>query len=188
MTDPRLIIRPFVPRDQAAVRRLILAGLGERFGFIDETLNPDLDDIAATYLRQGHLIDLVEIEDAIVGVGILVADGPGIGRLVRMSVSAAHRRRGLGRALVAHLIGRAERRGDRRLLLETNDDWHDAIRLYETCGFVEIARDAGDVHFALDLPTPFPRDAEPIPDAASVPCADRGASRRRSPARPRSTP
>lgn len=188
MTDPPLRIRPFVPRDQAAVRRLILAGLGERFGFVDETLNPDLDDIAATYLRAGHLVDLVEVEGAIVGVGILVADGPGVGRLVRMSVSAAHRRRGIGRALVAHLIGRAERRGDRRLLLETNDDWHDAIRLYRTCGFVEIARVAGDVHLALDLSPARARAAEPIPDAPSVPCAGRGAGRRSSPARPRSTP
>lgn len=38
-------VRPFETRDQVAARKLILSGLGEHFGFIDERLNPDLDDI-----------------------------------------------------------------------------------------------------------------------------------------------
>ena len=37
-----MLIRAFEPRDQAAARQLILAGLGEHFGWIDETCNPDL--------------------------------------------------------------------------------------------------------------------------------------------------
>lgn len=39
----------FHPVDQEAVRSLILAGLGEHWGYIDEGLNPDLRDIASTY-------------------------------------------------------------------------------------------------------------------------------------------
>lgn len=42
-------IRAFVAADQNAVRRLILDGLGARWGQVDERLNPDLNDIAATY-------------------------------------------------------------------------------------------------------------------------------------------
>ncbi len=38
MTSP-LTIRPFAPGDQEAARRLILEGLVEHFGFVDEALN-----------------------------------------------------------------------------------------------------------------------------------------------------
>lgn len=146
---PRL--RPFAAADQDGVRRLILAGLGEHFGAVDERLNPDLDDIWAGYVRPGHLVVVAEIGDELVGTGTLISERPGVGRLVRMSVSSRHRRHGIGRALVAHLVERARERGYRRLLIETNDDWHDAIGLYQACGFVEEERSAGSVHLALAL-------------------------------------
>lgn len=144
-------IRPFDAADQAPAKRLILAGLGKHVGAIDETRNPDLDDIAAAYAARGHLFVVAEVDGCVAGTGALVAEEPGIGRLVRMSVSPDFRRRGIGRALVAHLCDVARDRGDRRLVLETNDDWHDAIRLYRACGFAEVARANGEVHLALDL-------------------------------------
>src|SRR5215203_5667644 len=49
MSQRGATIRPFVPADQAQAREIILAGLGEHWGFIDDTLNPDLDDILAAY-------------------------------------------------------------------------------------------------------------------------------------------
>ena len=148
---PEVTIRPFTAGDQDAARRLVLAGLGEHLGVIDETRNPDLDDIAAHYIRPGHLFVLAERDGRVVGTGALVEEGPGIGRLVRMSVDRAERGRGIGRALVRYLIEAARARGHRRLLVETNDDWHDAIGLYRACGFVEEARRDGEVHFSLAL-------------------------------------
>jgi len=149
---PRLRIRPFVPADQDATRRLVLTGLGEHFGFVDQSLNPDLDDIRASYLDRGALVVVADVGDELVGAGALFEEEPGVGRLVRMSVSGRHRRRGIGRALVAHLIDAARQRRFRRLLVETNDDWDDAIGLYRACGFREVARGDGSVHLALDLP------------------------------------
>lgn len=146
-----LTIRRFVAGDQAAVRRLILEGLGEHFGSIDETLNPDLNDIEATYGAAGDLFVVAFLGDALVGTGALIREAPGVGRLVRMSVRSSARRRGVGRALVAHLIAAARERNDRRLVLETNTDWVDAIGLYTACGFTEYARDPAEVHLALDL-------------------------------------
>ena len=151
MPDPTVAIRPFAPADQEPVRRLILIGLGEHFGFVDEARNPDLDDIAASYLAAGHSFVVDELRGELIGTGALIEEAPGVGRLVRMSVSPAHRRRGIGRALVAHLAALAQCRGYRRLVLETNDDWDDAVRLYLSCGFVEYDRAAGEVHLALDL-------------------------------------
>lgn len=53
MIPAELVIRDFRPPDQDAARRLVLAGLAERFGWLDETLNPDLIDIHASYVRPG---------------------------------------------------------------------------------------------------------------------------------------
>ena len=148
------LIRPFTPGDQSAARRLVLEGLGERWGWIDETRNPDLDDIAAHYVAPGHSFVVVERGGELIGTGALVAVGAGgevAGRIVRMSVAREHRGRGLGRALVEHLLDEARRRGYRRVLVETTREWHDAIRLYQRCGFVEYARDDEDVHLALSL-------------------------------------
>ena len=151
MGVPEIAIRPFVAADQAAARALVLAGLGEHFGWTDETANPDLDDIHATYVAPGHRFVVAEVGGELAGTGALVEEAPGVGRLVRMSVAPHHRRRGLGRALVAHLVAEARARGYARLLVETNDDWDDAIALYRRCGFAEERRAAGEVHLALDL-------------------------------------
>jgi ribosomal protein S18 acetylase RimI-like enzyme len=144
-------IRPFEAGDQEAARGLILAGLGEHFGWIDEARNPDPDDIAAHYVAPDHAFVVAQLGGELVGTGALVPEGEGTGRLVRMSVSSEHRRWGIGRALVDHLAAEARRRGYGRLLVETNNDWYDAIGLYERCGFVEYDRDAESVYLALPL-------------------------------------
>ncbi len=140
-------IRPFTPQDQSVTRQLILAGLGGHFGFIDETMNPDLDDIWQHYIVPGSIFVVAEINNQIVGTGALIEENRGVGRLVRMSVSPDWQRRGIGRRLVHHLIQKANERGYRRLLVETNHDWVDAISLYQSCGFCEYDRDEESIHF-----------------------------------------
>lgn len=147
--DP--IVRPFAATDQAAARRLILGGLGEHFGTIDESLNPDLLDITATYLEPGHWFVVVEVAGELVGTGALRRHGDGVGELVRISVGPRHRRQGIGQAIVAHLIAAAQQAGITRLLVETNLDWEEAIRLYERFGFREYDRDAISVFMCLDV-------------------------------------
>ncbi len=146
-----LLLRPFRPDDQQAVRELVLNGLGEHFGVIDATLNPDLDDIQSTYVDSGGLFIVAEIDRCIVGTGALIEEEPGVGRLVRMSVAAAFRGQGIGRALVRHLLDAARERGYARVVCETNHDWSDAIGLYRSCGFREVALIDGDRHFAIDI-------------------------------------
>lgn len=146
-----LTIRDFALADQSAARRLVLAGLGDHFGTIDETMNPDLDDIAAHYLAFGRRFVLAERDGILVGTGALIEESPDTGRLVRMSVARDHRGQGIGRALVDHLLAEARARGYRRVVVETNDDWSDAIGLYRACGFTEFDRRQGEVHMALEL-------------------------------------
>lgn len=144
-------IRPFEPGDQAAVRALVLAGLADHVGVLDPTRNRDLDDIAATCLANGGVVIVAEHDGRITGTGALIPVEPGVCRLVRMSVAREARGQGLGKRLVRHLIEISRARGDRRILVETNDDWQDATALYRACGFRDERFLDGEAHFALDI-------------------------------------
>ncbi|MEX2247206.1 MAG: GNAT family N-acetyltransferase [Dehalococcoidia bacterium] len=144
-----LIIRPFEPRDQDAARRLILAGLGEHFGYVDENLNPDLDDIIAHY-PNAHLV-VAEQDGRVVGTGFLRRVDGTTAEVVRMSVAPALRRSGVGRAVLGALLAHARERGYARAVLFTLEHWHDAVAFYRSCGFRERGRIDGDIEFALPL-------------------------------------
>ena len=147
---PPIRIRPFDPSDQLAARALILAGLREHWGWLDPSLNPDLDDIAASYLAPGHVFFIAESRQALAGTGALVIDGDS-GQIVRVAVHPQWRRCGIGRALVAALLEAARERDLIRVWMETNEDWHDAVSLYRRCGFREFDHREGCLFMALDL-------------------------------------
>lgn len=144
-------VRPFERDDQAAIRRLILEGLGEHFGFIDETINPDLADIHHHYIWAGDTFLVATTGDEIVGAVALSAENESVGRLERMSVALACRRRGIATALVGHLVTAAQERNFSRMVLAVQVPWIEAIGFYESCGFVEYARDEVHVHMELHL-------------------------------------
>jgi ribosomal protein S18 acetylase RimI-like enzyme len=149
-----LRIERFRPEDQRLVRDLILAGLEERWGAIDPSLNPDLDDIALAYDDSTVLVAWSAGE--VVGAGILVPRGDGMREIVRMSVATAHRRRGIGRRVLTELVEIAEREAARRVVLETTATWQEAIELYAAFGFQlsHVAEGAfgPNAYFFLDLP------------------------------------
>lgn len=151
MSNTDILLRAFVSADQAPARRLILEGLGEHFGFIDETLNPDLDDIAANYLAQGHLFLVAECRQALVGTGALLVRPDLTGELVRVSTHCAYRRQGIARVICRQLIERGRQRGLRKLFVQTNLDWDGAISLYQQMGFVEYERTEAGVRMVRRL-------------------------------------
>ena len=151
MSSSEWLIRPFEPGDQKAARELILDGLDGHFGWIAESRNPDIDDIAASYLASGHVFIVARIGACLVGTGALISEGRETGRIVRVSVAREQRRRGMGRALVEHLVETARHRGMTRIVVGTMKEWDDAIGLYRRCGFREYDRDEADVHLALKL-------------------------------------
>ena len=144
-------IRPFRPLDQEVVKKLILEGLGEHFGRINPDLNPDLNDIHVSYVEAGHYFVVAEIEGEIVGTAALITESPEVGRIVRVTVSQKQRRSGIGRQLVKHLMNKAIKKGFSQILVETNHDWFDAIRLYQRCGFEEYDRDEESVYLSINL-------------------------------------
>src|SRR6266567_3840142 len=105
--EGELYIRSFEAGDQVQARWLVLEGLGEHFGSIDETLNPDLDDILHNYIRAGHVFVVGCMGREIVGTGALINRGVGISELVRISTRKDSRRRSVGRVIITSLVNLA---------------------------------------------------------------------------------
>lgn len=76
-------------------------------------------------------------DDVLVGCGALCELDTAHGEIKSMRTPAALRRRGAGRAVLAHIIGEARARSYARLSLETgaSDAFEPARRLYESVGF-----------------------------------------------------
>jgi len=144
-----LRIRPFQSTDQTTAKHLILAGLEEHWGFLDATLNPDLDDIAAAYSHDIFLV--AAVGNQIVGTGALICEEEGVARIVRMSVHINFRRKGIGCQILNTLCDEARQRGYRQITLETTETWKEAINFYQRNGFQVIETRDGDMHFLLDL-------------------------------------
>lgn len=142
-------IKPFTKDYQTAARELILVGLEERWGWRDETANPDLDDIGDSW-RHGQFVTLW-LDESLVGTGGVSPEGEGTWRIARMSVKRELRGAGLGEAILDALIAYAATAGARRIVLETTSAWEDAVRFYRNCGFGIVGEDGENTHFELDL-------------------------------------
>ena len=149
-----LEIVPFQPHDQSAVKALILSGLVEHWGYLDESKNPDLDDIAASYANATFLV--ARDGESILGTGAFIprSSEPRSAEtveIVRMSVARAARRQGIGGEILRELCRRAAQAGYRRAILETTAAWEGVVAFYLQAGF-RVDHYAGeDVYLALDL-------------------------------------
>lgn len=146
-------IRTFERRDQPEVAALILGGLAEHWETVDVSLNPDVDDLAASY-PDGRTIVAVR-DGRIVGTGTVFPIGDETAEIKRMSVDPSCRRSGLGRILVADLLATARAWGLERVVLETSAHWDDVVAFYLGCGFELTHHHVGDfgrdAWFALEL-------------------------------------
>jgi len=146
-------IQPFEPRHQSEVRALILAGLAERWGDVDSSLNRDLDDIAASY-ADGRVLIAVRGEE-IVGVGAIVPNEGTTVEIKRVSVARGARRSGVAASIVDALVSVARSWGSERVVCETNADWTSAVELYRSRGFTidgDVTGPFGvETYFTFDL-------------------------------------
>ena len=98
-------------------------------------------------------------ESLLLGCGALKKLTPTHGEVKSMRTPKSLRRRGTGRAVLAHIVAEARSRGYRRLSLETgsSEAFKPAQKLYEsfgftTCGpFADYKADPNSVFMSLDL-------------------------------------
>lgn len=142
-------IFPFQPTDQPAVKALILDGLVDHWGFLDESKNPDLDDIATTYADGTFLV--AWRDDEIIGTGAFKPYSATQVEIVRMSVKKDLRRQGIGQQILSELCKIAAEKGYAEVILETTETWQDVIDFYLSYGFEITHYQDGDAYFRKEL-------------------------------------
>lgn len=128
-----MLIRKFESKDQAPAKALINAGLVEYFGFIDETLNPDLEDITSSFADGCFLIG--EIDGELVATGGYKPVNDETVKIERVFVHSKFRRRGFASQICTALVAEAKKAGFKRVVLETTSDWDNAIEFWLNNGF-----------------------------------------------------
>ncbi|MGA8846266.1 MAG: GNAT family N-acetyltransferase [Nocardioides sp.] len=106
---------------------------------------PELVDPQASVLAHGGDLLVAEQGGHMLGAGGLrpVRGRPHLGRLVRIRVHPAARRRGVARQVMARLEDCARRRGLTDLLLDVGDHQPEALAFYRALGWSETWRQAG---------------------------------------------
>jgi len=125
----RIAWRPLAADDLAYV-----AALEAQIHLAPWTLGNFRDAVAAGYCTR-----VGERGGRIVAYGVLML-APGEAQLLNLSVVPDARREGLGRALLAQFIDDSRRLGAEQMFLEVRVANAAAIALYESEGFVRIAR------------------------------------------------
>lgn len=142
-------ILSFQPADQPAAKTLILDGLVEHWGVLDESKNPDLDDIGTSYADGTFLV--AWLDDEIIGTGAFKPHSARQVEIVRMSIKKELRRQGIGRQMLDELLRRATQAGYAEVILETTETWQDVIDFYLDYGFTITHYLDGDVYFKMRL-------------------------------------
>jgi putative acetyltransferase len=129
-----VLYRTFRPGDEAAFCRLNEAWIGQDFS-IEPADREVLDDPRTHILAPGGHVCFAEEEGRVVGCCALVVLAPGEFELAWMTVAEDARSRGIGRRLLAFVIGVARQVGAQRVCLELNNRAAAAVRLCEQAGF-----------------------------------------------------
>lgn len=93
-------------------------------------------------LLAGYQTLVAEVDHRIVAFGVLML-APGEAQILNVSVVPDHRRRGLGRAILARFLATAHARGAEQCFLEVRASNAAAIALYAGEDFVPVGRREG---------------------------------------------
>jgi GNAT superfamily N-acetyltransferase/DNA-binding MarR family transcriptional regulator len=130
-------------------RACVQAYFAELAGRFDSGFDPVRSISAgdAELTRPAGLLLVATLHSAPVGCAAVKFHGDAPAEIKRMWVAPAVRGLGLGRRLLAELEARAAARGVRTVRLETNRALDEAISLYRTAGYQEVAAFNGE-HYA----------------------------------------
>jgi ribosomal-protein-alanine N-acetyltransferase len=124
---PRITIRPMAEADVRGVVEIERAS----YQF------PWSEGIFRDCLRVGYVCRVVLTGEELAGYGIM-STGAGEAHILNLCVRQSWRCRGIGRAVLEHLLGRAAASGAHEAYLEVRPSNTVAIRLYQTLGFEPV--------------------------------------------------
>jgi ribosomal protein S18 acetylase RimI-like enzyme len=157
-----MTIRPFQPADLPTIRQIAVnafdgvsidQGIESAFGPINghawQWRKGRHIDEDARRAPEGIFVAVDEQTGAVVGfVSSWRDDEAGIGFIPNISIASGHRGKGIGRALLEHVLEDFRRHGLTHARIETLVQNEVGYGLYTSLGFREVAR---QVHFAMDL-------------------------------------
>jgi GNAT superfamily N-acetyltransferase len=131
-------IRHYEPRDSDDVWRLHREGVEQTASEYPAAMKgyeDDLRSIEETYLSDSSKFSVIEAPEGLVGMAAIFRINAKTGRLRRMRVTEARRRRGLARALLDTAVEFCRESGCERVILDTTEQQTAAHKLYEGYGF-----------------------------------------------------
>jgi putative acetyltransferase len=134
-----MFIREFESKDQMPAKALIYIGLSQYFDVIDETLNPDVDDLASSFADGCFLIG--ELGRQLIATGGYKKVDENTVKIERVFIHPNYRRLGLASQVVNALFNQAQKSGYKRIVLETTSTWDTAIQFWLKHGFQITHRD-----------------------------------------------
>ena len=147
-TTATLTIRPYLPSDTEAVRKLHVKALKAVVPF--EENNPwdkDLDRIDEIYGRNHGIFLIGWADGTLVAMGALRRVTATICELKRLRVDPDHQRQGYGRQMLTTLEHEAKRLGYTTIQLETTAQLTAAQKLYEQSDYTEVKRQTEGLPF-----------------------------------------
>lgn len=135
-------LRPARPAETSAI--LALWGTARSAAAVTEDTP---ESVALLLARDPEGLLVAEDDGAVVGAIVAGWDG-WRGNLYRLAVAPGHRRRGIGRALVAEAHAVLRSRGARRVTALAAGDEADVLAFWAACGY---ARDDQMVRFVVNL-------------------------------------
>lgn len=152
-----MFIRPIEEKDNKAVATIIRNVLAEFGANKPGTVyfDPTTDDLYTLFKTPGSQYWVAEEDGKIIGgSGIFPTAGlpEGCCELVKLYLDTAARGKGLGKQLILHCLDAAAKAGFTQVYLETMPELHNAVGLYERCGFTYLDGPIGNSgHFGCDI-------------------------------------
>lgn len=119
----------------------------ERYFYVEALDDQVLSDPQVSILDGGGQIFLARLDGRIVGACSLIRASADTFELSKMAVTPACQGLGIARRLLLRALQAYQASGARLLFLESNSKLQPAIQLYESTGFVHMARPDGEVHY-----------------------------------------
>jgi putative acetyltransferase len=132
-----LTFRLFQSGDEAAFRELNEAWIRQFFA-MESKDEEVLGDPVTHIIRPGGVIVMAMDGDSAVGCCALLAMPDRCFEIGKMAVAEEMRGRGVGKKLLAYVVGHARQIGAKRLYLETSTKLPNAIHLYASQGFTHL--------------------------------------------------
>ena len=123
-----------------ALHREGVVGTTRDYPTVDPKYDEDLTRLEEVYLGEGSNFWVVEAPGGLVGMAAIRRVDASTGRLRRMRVTEAWRRKGVAKALLDEAITFCRACGYDRLILDTTEQQTAAQRMYESAGFVKLGQ------------------------------------------------